>query len=179
MNIWSRGVTRQRSPGTHLTEDGGGLTARWNVKVEVFPLTALRLLSKYLWCFLFGWVVLDPRAGREAGDRLTEKIVGKSECVKCIPEHCQEEVEGHLGVQFGLEKGYFVFYGSMLCFIFSLPAPAPPAMNFLSHWRFLQIDLCRVEAVGLWEDEDEEHIAWQANSIWEGPGRDDLAFPGV
>lgn len=91
-------------------------------------------------------MVLDPGAGREAGDRLTEKIVGKSECVKCIPKHCQEEVEGHLGVQFGLEKGYFVFYGSMLCFIFSLPTL--PAVNFLSHLAFfLQMDLCRVEAV--------------------------------
>lgn len=79
-------------------------------------------------------MVLDPGAGREAGDRLTEKIVGKSECVKCIPKHCQEEVEGHLGVQFGLEKGYFVFYGSMLCFIFSLPTL--PAVNFLSHLAF-------------------------------------------
>lgn len=59
--------------------------------------------------------------------------------MKCVPEHCQEEVEGHLGVQFGLEKGYFLFYGSMLCFIFTV--------NFLSHLAFLQIDPFGVEAV--------------------------------
>lgn len=64
-------------------------------------------------------MVLDPGASKETGDMLTEKIVGKSECVKCVPEHCQEEVEGHLGVQFGLEKGCFLFYGSMLLVSFS------------------------------------------------------------
>lgn len=79
----------------------------------------------------FGWVVLDPGASKETGDRLTEKIVGKSRCVKCVPKHCQKEVEGHLGVQFGLGKGCFLFYGSSLRFIFSLPTL--PAMNFLSH----------------------------------------------
>lgn len=79
-------------------------------------------------------MVLDPGASKETGDRLTEKIVGKNECVKCVPEHCQEEVEGHLGMQFGLEKGCFLFYGSKMWLIFSLPTL--PAMNFLSHLAF-------------------------------------------
>lgn len=52
-------------------------------------------------------MVLDPGASKETGDRLTEKIVGKSECVKCVPEHCQEEVEGHLGVAVWAGKGLF------------------------------------------------------------------------
>lgn len=66
-------------------------------------------------------MVLDPGASKETGDRLTEKIVGKSECVKCVPEHCQEEVEGHLGLQFGLEKGYFPLLWLYAVFHFLTP----------------------------------------------------------
>lgn len=114
-------------------------------------------------------MLLDPGASKETGDRLTEKIVGKSECVKCVPEHCQEEVEGHLGVQFGLEKGCFLFYGSLLRG-FHFLTPHSPAMNFLSHLAFLQIGLFRVEAVDFGTCEDKENVARQASSIWEGLG---------
>lgn len=122
-------------------------------------------------------MVLDPGAGWKTGDRLTEKIVGKSECVKCVPQHCQEEVEGHLGVRFGLGKGYFFFYGSMLCFIFSLPTL--PAMNFLSHLARLQIGLFRVEAIDFETVRMRKMLPGKPAAYGKAREPDDLAVPWV
>lgn len=66
LNIWSWGVTRQRSPGTHLTEDGGWLTARWNVKVEVSPSQPFVCSPNiYGASFLAGWCWTPGQAGRQ------------------------------------------------------------------------------------------------------------------
>lgn len=68
-------------------------------------------------------MVLDPGEGREVGGKLIGKTVGKIQCDKCVPGCCQEEVVNHLGERrrFGMEEGYFAFYGFILCLIFSLP----------------------------------------------------------
>lgn len=101
LNIWSRGVT---SPGTHLTEDGGRLTARWNVKVEVSPSQPFVCSPNiYGASFLAGWCWTPGQAGRQ-GDRLTEKIVGKRECVKCIPSTARRKSRATWGCSLGWKR---------------------------------------------------------------------------
>lgn len=82
------------------------------------------------------------------------------------------------GLQFGLEKGCFLFYGSMMWLIFSLPTL--PAMNFLSHLAFfLQIGLFRVEAIDFGTVRMRKMLPGKPAAYGKAREPDDLAFPWV